>query len=73
MQFIVLYCNTILPQELGQNIKLPNLTPKATTERRTSKLEKEVSRRKEIINIRAEINEIETKKAIEKFSEELIL
>ena len=32
-----------------------------------------ISRRKEIINIRAKINEIETKKAIEKFSEELIL
>ena len=69
LQFIVLYCNTILPQELGQNIKLTNLTPKATTERRTSKLEKEVSRRKEIINIRAEINEIETKKTIANVNE----
>ena len=45
------------------------LTPKATRERRTSKLEKEVSRRKEIINIRAEINEIETKKTIPKIND----
>ena len=53
----------------GKNIKEPNLTPKATRERRTSKLEKEVSRRKEIINIRAEINEIETKKTIARVNE----
>ena len=44
--------------------KQSNLTPKATRERRTAK--PKVSRRKEIIKIRAEINEIETKKRIAK-------
>ena len=62
------YSNTILAQET-KNIsnKQPNLTPKATRERRTKKYE--VSRRKEIIKIRAEINEIETKKTIAKINE----
>ena len=51
------YSNTILPQET-RNIsnKQPNLTSKAIRERRTKKTPK-VSRRKEIINIRSEINE----------------
>ena len=57
------YSNTILSQEI-RNIsnKQANLTPKAIRERRTEK--PKVSRRKEIIKIRAEINEIETKKKI---------
>ena len=42
------------------------LIPKATRERRTNK--PKISRRKEIIKIRAEINKIETKKAIEKIN-----
>ena len=50
------YSNTVLPQET-RNIsnKQPNITPKATRERRAKK--PKVSRRKEIINIRSEINE----------------
>ena len=40
--------------------KQPNLTPKASRERRTKN--PKVSRRKEIIKIRTEINEIEMKK-----------
>ena len=58
------YSNTILPEET-RNIsnKQPNLTPKAIRKRRTKP---QVSRRKEIIKIRAEINEIEPKKTIAK-------
>ena len=59
------YSNTILPQE-ARNIsnKQPNLTPKAIRERRTRK--PKVSRRKEIIKIRSEINEKEMKETIVK-------
>ena len=55
------YSNTLLPQET-RNIsnKQPNLTLKAVRERRTKKPPK-VSRRKEIIKIRSEINEKEMK------------
>ena len=53
------YSNTILPQETRHiSNKQPNLTPKAIRKRRTKKSPK-VSRRKEIINIRSEINEKE--------------
>ena len=52
------YSNTSLPQDSTQSSnKQPNFIPKATGER------------KEIIKIRAEINEIETKKPIEKINE----
>ena len=68
------YSNTILPQET-RNIsnKQPNLTPKATKERRrrrrtTTTKPPKVSIRKEIIKIRAEINEMETKKTIAKIN-----
>ena len=59
------YSNTILPQET-RNIsnKQPNLTPKSIKERRTKKTQ--VSRRKEIIKIRSEINEKEMKETIAK-------
>ena len=51
------YSNTILPQETRDiSNKQPNLTPKAMRERRTKKTP-EVSKRKEIIKIRLEINE----------------
>ena len=58
--------NTILPQET-RNIsnKQPNLTPKATRERRKNP---KVSRRKEIIKIRSEINEKEMKKTMAKIN-----
>ena len=44
--------------------KQSNVTPKGTRERRKTK--PKVSRRKEIIKIRAEINEIQTRKTIAK-------
>ena len=61
------YHNTILPQET-RNIsnKQLNHTPKANRERRTKT--PKFSRRKEIINIRAEINEKEIKKTIAKIN-----
>ena len=60
------YSNTILAQETSTN-KQPKLTPNASRERETKK--PKVSRRKEIIKIRAEINEIEMKKTIAKINE----
>ena len=61
------YTNTILPPET-RNIsnKQPNLTPKAIRERRTKN--PNVSRRKEIIKIRSEINEKEMKETIAKIN-----
>ena len=51
------YRNTVLPQETRKTShKQPNLIPKTTRETKPK-----VSRRKEIIKIRAEVNEIETK------------
>ena len=63
------YSNTILPQET-RNIsnKQPNLTPKAIRERRTKKKPPKVSRRKEILKIRSEINEKEMKETITKIN-----
>ena len=58
------YNNTILPQEIRKiSNKQCNLRPKAVRERRTKK-NPEVSRRKEIIKIRSEINEKEKKEMI---------
>ena len=61
------YNNIILPQET-RNIsnKQPNLTPKAIRKRRTKN--PIVSRRKEIINIKSEINEKEMKETIAKIN-----
>ena len=61
------YSNTILPQET-RNIsnKQPKLTPKAIRERKTKK--PKLSRRKEIIKIRSEINEKEMKETIAKIN-----
>ena len=61
------YSNTILPQET-RNIsnKQLNLTPKAIRERRRKN--PKVSRRKEIIKIRSEINEKEMKETIAKIN-----
>ena len=53
------YSNTSLPQDKRKiSNKKPDLTPKGTRKRRTNK--PEVSRRNEIMKIRAEINEIQT-------------
>ena len=61
------YSNTILPQETRKiaNEK-SNLTPEATRESKQTK--PKVSRKKEIIKVRTEINAIETKKTIAKIS-----
>ena len=61
------YCSTVLPQET-RNIsnKQPNLTPKAVRERRTKN--PKVSRRKEIIKIRSEVNEKEMNEMIAKIN-----
>ena len=61
------YSNTILPQETRKTLsRQPNFAPKTTGKRRTKKLK--ISRRKEIIKIRAEINEKEMKETIVKIN-----
>ena len=65
------YSSTIIPQEtIKISNKQPNLSPKAIRERRTTKKERKnkVSRRKEIIKIRSEINEKEMKEMIAKIN-----
>ena len=62
------YSNTILPQETRKtSYRQPNFTPKTTVKRRTNKTPK-ISRRKEIIKIRAEITEKEMKETIVKIN-----
>ena len=59
------YSNSISPQETRKiSNKQSNFTPKATREKKNNKKTPKVSRRKEVIKIRAEINEIETKKTV---------
>ena len=59
--------NTILPQETRKiSNKQPNLTPKAIREKEQKP--SKVNRRKEIINIRSEINEKERKETIAKIN-----
>ena len=61
------YSKTILPQETRKTLnRQPNFTPKTTGKRRTKT--PKISRRKEIIKIRAEIDEKEMKKTIEKIN-----
>ena len=61
-----LYSNTILPHETRKTSnRQPNFTPK-TTEKRTKP--PQISRRKKIIKIQAEINEKEMKEAIVKIN-----
>ena len=55
------YRNIILPQETRKiSNKQPNITLKATREKEQTN--SKISRRKEIIKIRADVNEIEVKK-----------
>ena len=62
------YGDPILPQETRQSSnKEPNLTPETTREGRADKAQNRT--RKEITKIRAEINETETKKTIQKTNE----
>ena len=59
------YSNTMLPQETRKPLnKQPNFTSKTTGKR--TKRNPKISRRKEIIKIRAEINEKEIKEIIMK-------
>ena len=61
------YSDTSLPQEIRKILnKQSNLTPEGTRKEKPTK--PKVSRRKEIINIRAEINEIEMKKTTAKIN-----
>ena len=59
--------STILPQEIRKNSNNLTLCLKQLEKEEQTKLK--VSRRKEIIKSRAEINEIETNKTIEKINE----
>ena len=62
------YNNTILPQEIRKTSQRQlNFTPK-TTGKRTKKKISKINRRKEIIKIRAEINEKEMKETIVKIN-----
>ena len=61
------HSNTSLPQETREKSnKQPNFTSKNTTKRRNE--EAQVSRRKEIIIFKAEINEKETKETVAKIN-----
>ena len=62
------YSNISLPQEIRKSSnKQSSFISQAARERKTDKTK--VSRRKEIIKITAEVNEIEMKKSIEKMNE----
>ena len=61
------YSNTIPPQETIKS-QINTFAPQATRERR---IKPKVSRRKKIIKIRAEINEVEMNKAIVKINENI--
>ena len=62
------HSNTILPQETRETLNIqPNFTPETTGKRRTATTTTtKIIRRKEIIKIRAEINEKEMKETIVK-------
>ena len=62
------YSNTILPQET-RKFQINNLILHLKQLEKEEQTKLKVSRRKEIIKIRTEINEIETKKIIEKINE----
>ena len=67
------HSNTILPQETRKTSnRQPNFTHKTTGKRTTTQQQQKkptkISRRKEIINIRAEINEKETKETTVKIN-----
>ena len=62
------YINTILPQE-ARKISISNLTLHLKQLEQEKRTKHKVSRRKEIIKIRAEINKIEMKKTTAKTNE----
>ena len=61
------YSYTILPQETKKS-QINNLTLHLKELEKEEQIKPKVSRRKEIIKMRAEINEIETKKTIAKIN-----
>ena len=61
------YSNSISPQETGK-FQINNLILHLKQPEKEEQRKPKVSRRKEIIKIRAEINEIETKKTIAKIN-----
>ena len=63
------YSNTILPRETNKKIQINNLTLHLKQIEKEEQTKPKVSRRKEIIKIRAEINEKKTKKTKEKIIE----
>ena len=63
------YSNTILPQETRKISEKNNLTLHLKQLEKEEQAKPKVSRRKEIIKIRAEIHETETKKTIERINE----
>ena len=59
--------NTNIPQKTGKNSNTQaNLAPKGTGERTANRAY--TNRRKEIIKIQAELNEIETRRTVEKIN-----
>ena len=60
------YSNTILPQE---TFEINNLTSHLKQLEKEEQTKPKISRRKEIIKVRAEINEVEAKKTIAKINE----
>ena len=60
------YSDICLPQET-KNLKQPNLTPKELEKKQQTK--HKISRKKEIIKMRTEINNIQTRKPIETINE----
>ena len=63
------YSNTISPQETKKKSQINNLNLYLKQLEKEQQTKPKVSGRKEITEIRAEINEIETKKTIEKINE----
>ena len=63
------YRNTSPPQETRKKAQINKLTLHLKQLKREEQTRPKVSRKKEIIQIRAEINEIEAKKTIEKITE----
>ena len=62
-----IYSNTVLPQETKTLNRQPNFIPK-TTGKKKNKKTPQISRRKQIIKIRSEINEKEMKETIVKIN-----
>ena len=56
------YSDICLPQET-KNLKQPNLTPKELEKKQQTK--HKISRKKEVIKMRTEINDIQTRKPID--------